>query len=101
MNSIQMVLRRMNETEGKANQRPLCEFGDTILFHYSEKSESKMTTDWNYGVWLGKCTISDENFVAIQGRAYRTNGQETTSQREVQVETSTGAETESLDYQRT
>ena len=32
----------------------------------------KTTNDWEYGIWLGRCTQSDEHYVATKDNVYRT-----------------------------
>ena len=31
-----------------------------------------MKNQWGYGIWLGRCTMSDENFVAKKSRIHMT-----------------------------
>ena len=52
--------------------RPLCEFGETILFRSSHHPNHKAESAWDYGLWLGKCTRSDEHFVGTATGVYRT-----------------------------
>ena len=52
--------------------RPLCEFGETLLFRASHYPNHKAESAWDYGIWLGKCSRSDEHFVATATRVYRT-----------------------------
>ena len=57
--------------DGQTTKKPICEFGETVLFQYAHKT-NKTTIDWNYGIWLGKCTQSDEHYVATGDDVYRT-----------------------------
>ena len=44
----------------------ICEFGETVLFNYSAGVPDKTTASWDYVIWLGRCTQSDEHFVATK-----------------------------------
>ena len=54
---------------GNNYNKPICEFGETILFQSAHKT-NKTTIDWNYGIWLGRCTQSDERYVATGDDVY-------------------------------
>merc|ERR1711884_656242 len=56
----------------KKYYRPICEFGETLLFNYSSGVPTKTTNSWDYGIWLGRCTQSDEHFVTTGDKIYRT-----------------------------
>ena len=57
---------------GRDYGKHICEFGETVLFHYSAGIPDKTTTQWDYGIWFGRCTQSDEHFVATDTNVYRT-----------------------------
>ena len=50
----------------------MCEFAETVLFHYADEGATKTTINWDYGIWLGRCTQSDEHFVGTSLQVYRT-----------------------------
>ena len=52
--------------------RPLCEFGETLLFRVSKYANHKAESAWDYSIWLGKCTRSDEHFAGTATGIYRT-----------------------------
>ena len=52
--------------------RPLCEFGEAVLFRSPHSPNHKAESAWDYGLWLGKCTRSDEHFVGAGTGVYRT-----------------------------
>ena len=60
--------RRWDTNYNKA----ICEFAETVLFRYALGPASKTTTSWEYGIWLGNCTTSDEHFVATSKTIFRT-----------------------------
>jgi len=57
---------------GNNYNKPICEFAETVLFKYSAGIPNKTTVSWDYGVWLGRCTQSDEHFVGTAINIYRT-----------------------------
>ena len=56
---------------GNNYTKPICEFGETVLFQYALRA-SKVESNWDYGIWLGRCTQSDEHYVATGKDVYRT-----------------------------
>ena len=52
--------------------KPICEFAETVLFHYAEPLDNKTTPKWTEGIWLGRCTQSDEHFVGTKDNVFRT-----------------------------
>ena len=34
----------------KQYYKPICEFGETVLFNYAEESQNKTTIAWDYGI---------------------------------------------------
>ena len=55
---------------GSNYNKTICEFGETALFHYS-KVPTKTSIAWDHGIWLGRCTQSDEHYVANGTNVYR------------------------------
>ena len=45
---------------GRSYQRPIVTFAETVAFKYAATTKNKTTPDWDYGIWLGKCTQSDD-----------------------------------------
>ena len=56
---------------GNNYNKPICEFGETVNFQYSTRT-SKTISNWSTGIWLGRCTNSDEHYVATKDDVYRT-----------------------------
>ena len=56
---------------GNSYNRPICEFGETVDFQYATRT-SKTMSNWSTGIWLGRCTNSDEHYVATSEDVYRT-----------------------------
>ena len=52
--------------------KPTCEFAETIRFKYSAGANTKAAIDWDHGIWQGRCTQSDEHYVATKNNVYRT-----------------------------
>ena len=52
----------------------MCEFGETVLFHYQNLPSNTGKSDlrWDFGIWLGRCTLSDSHFVGTGTTVYRT-----------------------------
>ena len=44
--------RRRNHHYNKA----ICEFAETLLYKPARSDLPQTESDWDYGVWLGKCT---------------------------------------------
>ncbi len=57
---------------GTAYQRTICEFAETVLYRASNPTGPKMDVKWDYGLWLGKCTYSDEHYVGTKDEVLRT-----------------------------
>jgi len=51
--------------------KPICEFAETVIFNYGT-NPNNTKANWDYGIWLGRCTQSDEHYVANQTNVYRT-----------------------------
>ena len=43
-----------------------------FTFDTDEESPNKTSIAWDYGIWLGRCTQSDEHFVGTAEEVYRT-----------------------------
>ena len=56
---------------GNNYNRPICEFGETVIFQYATRP-SKTISNWSTGIWLGRCTNSDEHYVATKDDVFRT-----------------------------
>ena len=56
---------------GRSYQRPIVTFAETVAFKYAATTKNKTTPDWDYGIWLGKCTQSDEHYVSTAQAVYR------------------------------
>ena len=47
---------------GTTYNKPIAQFGETVMFHYGIV-DTKTTPTWTKGIWLGRCTQSDEHYV--------------------------------------
>ena len=45
--------------------------GETLLFRAPSYPHHKAESAWDYGIWLGKCTRSDEHVVGTATQIYR------------------------------
>ena len=60
--------RRWHQTYSK----PIADFGEAALFHLMAGVPTKTSNRWELGIWLGRCTQSDEHFVGLGEVVYRT-----------------------------
>ena len=50
---------------GKESLARLCEFGERILWFVPKKHRAKLDAKWRYGVFLGRATNCDQNFIGL------------------------------------
>ena len=56
---------------GNHYNKPICEFAETVNFQYATRT-SKTMSNWSTGIWFGRCTNSDEHYVATSEDVFRT-----------------------------
>jgi hypothetical protein len=50
---------------GKESMARLCEFGERILWYVPKKHRAKLDARWRYGIFLGRATNCDQNYVGL------------------------------------
>ena len=50
---------------GKESTARLCEFGERILWYVPKKHRAKLDARWRYGVFLGRASNCDQNYVGL------------------------------------
>ena len=51
--------------------KPLVKFAETLLFKLPKTDGGKTEPQWDKGIWLGRCTTSDENFIGTTTEVIR------------------------------
>ena len=50
---------------GKESSAKLCEFGERILWYVPKKHRAKLDARWRYGIFLGRASNCDQNYVGL------------------------------------
>lgn len=58
---------------GRTHSRSICEFAETLLYRPMRQDTPKVEIRWHCGIWLGKCTQSDEHYIGTPDGVIRTS----------------------------
>ena len=51
--------------------KPIVKFAETLLYKLPKTDGGKTEPTWEKGIWLGRCTTSDENFIGTATEVLR------------------------------
>ena len=55
---------------GQDHRRPICSFGEKVAYQRPRRFD-KSAPSWDYGVWIGKCTSTEEHLIGTKDGVVR------------------------------